>query len=69
MKSKITMVAVAMAAMMLAMPVGAEAGFRKDGWQRWNPELWFRAHCTKKIAKKGKKTYAKKKAMKKAKKS
>ena len=61
MKSKITLVTLAMAAMMLAMPAGAEAGFRKDGWRMWNPELWFRAHCTKKVAKKkGKKTYAKK---------
>ncbi len=74
MKSKITLATLAMAAMMLAMPAGAEAGFRKDGWQMWNPELWFHHDRTKKVAKKkGKNKHArkvgKKKTMKKARKA
>jgi hypothetical protein len=68
MKSKITMVSLALAALMLAMPAGAEAGFRKDGWKMCNPELWFRHDRARKVVKKkGKKRYGK--AMKKAKKS
>jgi hypothetical protein len=70
MKSKITLATVALAALMLAMPTGAEAGFHKRGWKKCGLELWFRHDRTRKVVKvKGKKKYAKKAAKRAKKKS
>ena len=68
MKTKITLAALALATVTLAMPASAEAGFHRKGWCKPDRVFsWFRRDCVcKKVAVKGyvKRVRKAKKAMK-----
>ena len=70
MKTKISLAGLALAALMLAMPASAEAGFHKHGMFKRDCLFgWLDRDFGRKVMKKGKKKkHAKKKMMKKAKK-